>query len=217
MCPGNALSWVLYAHDNDDSIPPNEGEDIIAPNWVRGCLRYDSDSTDNTNILFLQQSHLWQYHQSIGVWRCPGDKSTSNHGGRDIPRVRTVSMNCFLNGNPSARGAGRWDAPYRNAKKTADLVRPGPSDTWLLLDEREDSINNGLFGLQIVGIDPGLGAWPNLIITPRLITTALERSLSPMDILRFTDGVTLAQFPRSRGACSCSSQCLAQTTKTFAG
>ena len=45
-------------------------------------------------------------------------------------------------------------------------MRPGPSETWVLIDEREDSINNGLFGLQTYGIDPWVGSvalmvnWP---------------------------------------------------------
>ena len=161
------LSWVMYAHDNADRIPPNEAYvTSVEPSWVMGVLDYPTASTDNTNTLFLQQSHLWKYHQSLGVWRCPGDKSTSRHGGRDIPRVRSVSMNCFLNGDASAQGAGLYDTRYRNAKKTSDLVRPGPSATWVLIDEREDSINNGLFGLQIEGIDPWVGRMATFINWP---------------------------------------------------
>jgi hypothetical protein len=118
-------------------------------------LEYASPAKDNTNALLLQQSLLWKYHASLGVWRCPGEKSTSRHGGRDIPRVRSVSMNCFLNGDV--------DTPYRDAKKTSDLVRPGPSDTWVLIDEREDSINNASFGTQWKsGIDPWIGSMASI-------------------------------------------------------
>lgn len=162
------LSWVMYANDNDDRIPPNEGDLVPGgPTWVPGFLSYDSPSTDNTNTLFLQQSHLWKYHQSLGVWRCPGDKSTSRFRNLELPRVRSVSMNCFLNGNASAQGAGRFDKPYRNAKKTSDLVRPGPSDTWVLIDEREDSINNGLFGLETTDwFDPWVGSLAVMVNWP---------------------------------------------------
>jgi prepilin-type N-terminal cleavage/methylation domain-containing protein len=161
------ISWLMYADENGDRIPPNEAYwDSVAPSWVMGWLSYSSAETDNTNTLFLQQSHLWQYHQSLGAWRCPGDKSTSRHGGRDIPRVRSVSMNCFLNGDASARGAGVYDARYRNAKKASDLVWPGPSATWVLIDEREDSINNGCFGVQTNGIDPWVGSMATMVNWP---------------------------------------------------
>ncbi|MEO7678431.1 MAG: prepilin-type N-terminal cleavage/methylation domain-containing protein [Verrucomicrobiota bacterium] len=157
------LSWVMYADDNSDRIPPNDGNAVpVGPVWVPGLLDYASPKTDNTNTLFLQQSHLWKYHQALGVWRCPGDKSTSRHGGSDIPRVRTVSMNCFLSGDV------RLDhIPYRNAKKTSDLVRPSPSETWVLLDEREDSINNGFFAMQWDdGIDPWVGSGATFVNWP---------------------------------------------------
>jgi prepilin-type N-terminal cleavage/methylation domain-containing protein len=177
------LSWVMYADDNGDRIPPNEAYVAsVEPSWVMGVLGYPTASTDNTNTLFLQQSHLWKYHQSLGVWRCPGDKSTSRHGGRDIPRVRTVSMNCFLNGDASAQGAGLYDTRYRTAKKTSDLVRPGPSATWVLIDEREDSINNGLFGLQPTeGLDPWDGRMALMVNWPAAYHNRAEA-------LNFADG-----------------------------
>ena len=43
------------------------------------------------------QSHLWPNHKSLGIWKCPADKSTSRHGRRELPRVRSIAMNGFLN------------------------------------------------------------------------------------------------------------------------
>ena len=48
-----------------------------------------------------------------------------------------------------------WDAsPYKNINKTSDMTSPGPSKTWLLLDEREDSINDATFAVDMAGFDP---------------------------------------------------------------
>jgi hypothetical protein len=94
-------------------------------------------------------SPLW--NGSLGIWRCPGDTSTSKHGGITYPRVRSVSMNCYLN---SAIEDGWVSSPFKVFKRTSDIVRPSPSQTWVLIDEREDSINNGLFALQDHDIDP---------------------------------------------------------------
>ena len=92
------LSWVMYADDNSDRIPPNNGRtDDPRTTWVDGWLEWTSSVADNTNTLHLMRSLLWNYHRSVGVWRCPGDKSTSRHGGRTLPRVRTAAMNGWLN------------------------------------------------------------------------------------------------------------------------
>ncbi len=79
-----ALSWVIYTHDNDDRIPPNYGDDQTG--WtttmahypstsVAGWLELDSHSTDNTNIPFLSRNHLWPYHKTVAIWKCPADQS----------------------------------------------------------------------------------------------------------------------------------------------
>lgn len=67
------------------------------------------------------------------VYRCPGDRSG---------RVRSMAMNAYLN------GFGVWqDAGYVTFRKLADLRNP--SQTWVLIDEREDSINDGYFAVDM--------------------------------------------------------------------
>src|ERR1043166_8042242 len=97
-----ALAWLLYGGDNDDGVPPNEdGAQSRYRNntnylWVRGWLQYGTSTPDNTNTLFLKTSHLAPYLNSLGVWKCPADKSTSKHGGATYPRVRSCSMNASI-------------------------------------------------------------------------------------------------------------------------
>jgi prepilin-type N-terminal cleavage/methylation domain-containing protein len=141
------LSWITYAGDNKDHIPPNPNLDKTDPRaaWVRGILDYTSAYPDNTNTMFLKNSSLW--NGSLGVWKCPGDKSTSNFGGVRYPRVRSVSMNCYMNNED-------WtNSPFKVFERTTDIA-PSPNQTWVLIDEREDSINNGMFALQDHDIDP---------------------------------------------------------------
>src|SRR5881409_2452201 len=78
------LSWMMYAGDNNDWVPPNEdgGHFLGDPNirnlvWVRGWLDNSTSTPDNTNTVFLATSHLAPYLHSLGVWKCPADKSTS--------------------------------------------------------------------------------------------------------------------------------------------
>ena len=50
------LSWHLYASDNTDKIPPNNGQTgNPATSWIDGWLSYDTGNTDNTNVLYLQR------------------------------------------------------------------------------------------------------------------------------------------------------------------
>lgn len=40
---------------------------------------------------------------------------------------------------------------YRVFKKLSDLNVPGPARTWVLIDEREDSIDDGYFAVNMTG------------------------------------------------------------------
>ncbi|MCI0538021.1 MAG: prepilin-type N-terminal cleavage/methylation domain-containing protein [Verrucomicrobiales bacterium] len=147
------LSWVMYADDHGDRVPPNNGQAFPLDRnetWVQGTLDLNN-STDNTNILFLKASHLWPYHESLEVWKCPGDRSTSRHGGRTYPRVRSVAMNVWLNHDlPDLLGGKR----YKIVRRTSDMIDPAPSQTFVMIDEREDSINNGAFAVSMEGTVP---------------------------------------------------------------
>jgi type II secretory pathway pseudopilin PulG len=75
------LSWAMYADDQNDRVPRNLND---ADSWVFGWLTLDAgdngnhpgkNNPDNTNTVFLMKSPLWPYHHSVGVWRCPADRS----------------------------------------------------------------------------------------------------------------------------------------------
>lgn len=141
------LAWILYTDDYQDHVPPNLGGTGQGryETWVRGWL--DFTGPDSANATYLKESLLWPYLQSLEVWRCPADDSLARIRGIAKPRVRSVSMNHFI-GPP-------WDAgEYKTIKKTSDMTVPPPSLTWLLIDEREDSINDATFAVSMEGFDP---------------------------------------------------------------
>lgn len=143
------LAWVMYAGDNDDRIPPNDNFATYDRdrNWVRGRLDLNNHP-DNTNTVFLTDSLLGPYvNYSLGVWKCPGDKSTSTHGGQVYPRVRSIAMNGYL--NPI-----ELPGPFKLFGKIGDMTAPSPSGIWVVIDEREESINNAHFIHCMEGIYP---------------------------------------------------------------
>jgi len=161
------LAWTMYTHEFDDRVPPNQGLVQMDPrlNWVVGVLTLDGgdnlifpgkNNPDNTNTLHLMRSLLWPYHQSLGVWRCPADQSLSTIGGKRYPHVRTMSMNNWVGNYDARSGTVTEHTPgFKVFKKVTDMADPGPSKTFLLLDEREDSINDGSFLTYMEGFSPG--------------------------------------------------------------
>ncbi len=144
------FSWAMYTDDHDGRLVPNAVFPTRNRSWVKGWLNYSQSVPDNTNTVYLMQSRLWPYHQSIGVWKCPADKSTSRHGGKQLPRVRSISMNGFL--NPPALQA--WQAGYRPIRKLSDVSGKSLSELYVVLDQREDRINNGYFAVDMTGYNP---------------------------------------------------------------
>ncbi len=153
------LAWTMYCDDHNGMVPPNTGSEIDPRlNWVTGWLSLDGgdngghagkNNRDNTNTVYLMKSLLWTYVQSLGVWRCPADKSLSTIGNQRYPHVRTVSMNDWV-GTYFPDGTDLSGSSFGNGRvihRTSDMVDPSPSKTFVLLDEREDSINDGWFAV----------------------------------------------------------------------
>ena len=150
------LAYILYADDNSDKLCGNYdgGNSQTASysnlTWCVGWL--DSGRGQpagaNTNVNFLMHSQLGKYSQSVGIYKCPADRSKDN-GGRGAPRVRSVSMNAYLGDRSAPFSAGYWQF-----KKYGQITRPAPSQCWVFVEEREDSINDGWFAVDMDNFDP---------------------------------------------------------------
>jgi prepilin-type N-terminal cleavage/methylation domain-containing protein/prepilin-type processing-associated H-X9-DG protein len=149
------LGWTMYGNDFGGSVPHNSsgtgaGESPGNPGWVAGNMWLNSDVgediTESTNLNFLVGSQysacgsIGGYVKNPAVYRCPSDKSTVVIGGQMLFRVRSMSMNNYM---------GAKEPPgYRYFMKMQDITVPGTSDAWVFIDEREDSINDGLFAVD---------------------------------------------------------------------
>jgi prepilin-type N-terminal cleavage/methylation domain-containing protein len=157
-----ALAWTMYADDNNSTPAPNvdgvlAGTSATYPSWVAGQMTLGTSSTDNINTdmlinhdLYPFGAYLGPYIKNAAAFKCPADRSTANIFGTVKPRVRSLSMNNFI-GAPS-RSNGTDANPFTNPQgsskyppyqKIASI--PSTSLTFLFLDEREDSINDGTF------------------------------------------------------------------------
>ncbi len=104
----------------------------------------------------LTKSPLWhQGANAPAVWRCPADRTTGlSTEGRRVPRVRSYSINPPV-GGPSERTCGgvpRLDFTGFNVYyKLGDMLNPGPSQIFVFLDERVETLGEGVFYLSMNG------------------------------------------------------------------
>jgi prepilin-type N-terminal cleavage/methylation domain-containing protein/prepilin-type processing-associated H-X9-DG protein len=162
------VGWHMYLHDNADRIvialhggaaqhggpqaPTLPGDNSIAPGvwgpgWVEGWLDW-TQSTDNTNTMFLTDDHyarLAQYiAKSKNVFKCPADNFVAAvQRPLGWQRCRSLSANIGLGEGNYLQGP--WDSIYKHCVKFSDLNYPGPAGTWVFVDEHPDSMNDAGF------------------------------------------------------------------------
>jgi prepilin-type N-terminal cleavage/methylation domain-containing protein len=158
LCMSNtkqlALAWINYADENRGTLAQNwdGGNARTNTSWCSGWLEYNTSVADNTNILNLQNAQLGPFvGRAVGIYRCPADKSNSRHGGRVYPRVRSLSMNGYIGDLAPSRGTP-YTSGYTQFLKMTDI--DAPARRWVFIDEREDSINDGWFAVDMTGYDP---------------------------------------------------------------
>ncbi len=145
------LAWTMYAHDHDDRLVLGAWL-RTRDGWVVGWLTLGTPEPDNTNFANLKSplGKLWPYMQTVGSYKCPADRSTSKHGGKVYPRVRSVALNQKMNCPDT------WflapDDQFLNFRKLGQVL--SPAQTFTFVDEREDSIDDGSFGVDMVNTGP---------------------------------------------------------------
>jgi len=145
------LGWALYNSDNNDRLlyayAPEVNPNTSDGAWVQGDLDIGNPSADgNWNTNWLTQSPLWRYTgQTRAIWKCPSDMSMAvDRAKNKVPRVRSMAMSIWVGGNKGTDG-GWANEPWNVFTKASSMNEPGPAMTYVLLDEREDSINDGFF------------------------------------------------------------------------
>jgi prepilin-type N-terminal cleavage/methylation domain-containing protein len=146
-----ALGWIMYADDNNGQLVYNRdsstaGKSPGNESWVGGWLDFTA-STDNTNVGFLinhdrylYAAYLGPYVRNPAAFKCPADRSAAPMATGSMPRVRSISMNNYV-----GAGSHTWTAPSRYLLCAKAAQIKSPVNMFVVLDEREDSINDGWF------------------------------------------------------------------------
>jgi prepilin-type N-terminal cleavage/methylation domain-containing protein/prepilin-type processing-associated H-X9-DG protein len=126
-CPGNLL---------------NNGD--VVPGPYPGGSRYS---------WWIQTGLLYPYINNIGVYRCPADHSIVPRGGGAFtaPAPRTYSMNSWVQPMDAPGGAPvPWlgITGYLYYTKLSSFTRPGPSKTWVFIEQSPNNIDDGFFEID---------------------------------------------------------------------
>ncbi|MGA2246670.1 MAG: prepilin-type N-terminal cleavage/methylation domain-containing protein [Verrucomicrobiota bacterium] len=140
------LAWIMYAGDNHDYCCVNV---VGAPNttptsWVLGWENFVANNAQNTNADMIKLGLLWPYSQGLGIYKCPADIYLCLENGSQMPRLRSDSMNAFIQGGGNGNStASVWYPGFRCYNKMSDISTPSPVNLWVFTDEHPDSINDG--------------------------------------------------------------------------
>jgi prepilin-type N-terminal cleavage/methylation domain-containing protein len=168
------LGIQMYAGDNDDWFPPNPDDGNTTPgfNWCPGQAGPGGAQEFNSDIFRNPTNNMLANYigGSVELYKCPADMRMGVYQGPDaakrtarakVPAARTVAMSQAVGTNPyQNRGKvpvnGPWldNGPghtfgrtYRTYGRETDFTDPGPSLTWVLIDEEARSLNDAGFAV----------------------------------------------------------------------
>jgi prepilin-type N-terminal cleavage/methylation domain-containing protein/prepilin-type processing-associated H-X9-DG protein len=163
MCMNNTkqfmLAWNMYAGDNEDVLVNNFGvaetrAEFLAGtfrNWVNNNMDW-STGEYVTNTTYLKNGLLGPYLAgSVSVYKCPADNflSVPQVAAGFHQRTRSFSMNAFVGyfnpdrNSQTYRGQNQFFTSWLQYTKLTQFRNP--ADTYVILDEHPDSINDGYF------------------------------------------------------------------------
>jgi prepilin-type N-terminal cleavage/methylation domain-containing protein/prepilin-type processing-associated H-X9-DG protein len=148
------LAEHMYSNDNGDMIAPNgeQGQQVSASTdarinpggaWVQWCPGR-MDTLNAWDESFIKVGVIYPYMNNTKPYHCPADTSTYPlaGGANAKPRVRSMSMNCWLNPLKVWQNEDQADQ-VRVFKKLGSINGPGPSMIFFFLDENPNTINDG--------------------------------------------------------------------------
>jgi len=146
-----ALAWIMYSDDFNGFLVYNRdgdevGKDAADAAWTGGWLDFTA-SPDNTNVNLLINHQMYPYGAYLGpyvktynAFKCPADNSMAPMPGGPQPRVRSISMNCYV-----GLMSRTWSVPSKYTLCSKMTQIQAPTYMFVFHDEHPDSINDGWF------------------------------------------------------------------------
>lgn len=133
------LTWTLYQDDHNDGLPSNvrgappRGNGL---NWVESTVHGPTPGFIDANALVdPKRAAFAAYLKALAVYQCPAERTVYTLGGRRVPKLRSYSMNDYLNG-----GVEQYAPvpPVTFYKRSSQFGKP--SDLFVFMDVEPLSI-----------------------------------------------------------------------------
>ena len=165
------LCYVMYCQDFNDLVPINlsSGGTSTSTNtgsWIGGNAQ--SDYWDEN----IRNGKLYEYNKSSAIYACPAntkmiqapsmpDPHSGIHPNDLVPQTRTCSIEFSMGGGTPAGASltsslGETFGSYAKGSKVKS-----PSTKLVFVDESENYVGDGCFGLHPAGSYPAINVWWN--------------------------------------------------------
>ena len=141
------LGWLMYGNDFLDAVPPfyfavpkfplGQGDRPAvntSNSWINGNAWTDTTTSN------LQRSLSYAYTPALRSYRCPGDRSTVRDE-RKAARTRSYAVSWWMGMHPEVADPSHRSRWHRQGS----ILRPGPSQAFVHVDEHESSAAIALF------------------------------------------------------------------------
>jgi len=96
------LTWLFYQGDHREGLPANvrgSPPQNAGPNWVLSTVHGATPGfMDATSFTDPKKAAFAPYLKTVEVYKCPADRSSFLIGKKRLPRLRSYSMNDYVNG-----------------------------------------------------------------------------------------------------------------------
>jgi prepilin-type N-terminal cleavage/methylation domain-containing protein len=151
------ICWHSYALDYNDLLVPNNSVTAISPGGNSGAIAAGASwclaDPTQTNV---QNGMLFEYNRSLGIYRCPADRSTLTDPSGATPgplRARSFNLSESVNGYPEYDSFILNYIPF--FKKLTQINSPNVANCLVFIDENEYTLLDSQFGMPTDFYDGG--------------------------------------------------------------
>lgn len=163
-----ALTWLLYAGDNEERLVPN-GESTtdgrpaelgVDRMWVYGERHPNTVGFGSEEYLLNDRFAAFSaYLRSAKIYRCPADDGKlyevggkTSRNAKSTLRNRSYSLNGYLGPIESTAAVADYITPnYRLFRKTSEMTSPSPANVFVFQDVNPGSICFPAFIVRMPG------------------------------------------------------------------
>jgi prepilin-type N-terminal cleavage/methylation domain-containing protein len=148
------LTWALYAGDNREVLVPNGGgqpRPAGAYLWVLGDNHmYTPAFIDPQYLLNPNYALFAPYLRTAQIYKCPADHSTLLVGGKQLPKIRSYALNCYV-GTPAGtlREPFQPNPGYKYYIKSSMIAADMPALRFVFADVNPANLCTPAFGVDM--------------------------------------------------------------------